>query len=359
MSAQAAPQALDPSKLQDFLGKAVNDMGAAIHSSLIVVGERLGLYKAMAGGNRMTAAELAQKTGTHARYVQEWLNANAASGYVTYHPEGRQYSLNPEQIFTLANEDSPAYLPGFFIAASSVARDLDKLENAFRTGNGVGWHEHHATLFEGTEKFFRPGYNANLVASWIPSLEGVEAKLQRGARVADVGCGHGASTIIMAKAYPESTFFGFDYHPASIERARKLAAQADVADRITFEVTAAKSYPGKDYDLIAFFDCLHDMGDPVGAAKHVYQSLAADGTWMIVEPFAHDDVEKNLNPVGRIFYSASTMICTPASLAQEVGLGLGAQAGEARLREVVTSGGFRHFRRANETPFNLIFEARK
>ena len=359
MSAQAAPQALDPSKLQDFLGKAVNDMGAAIHSSLIVVGERLGLYKAMAGGNPMTAAELAQTTGTHARYVQEWLNANAASGYVTYHPEGRQYSLNPEQIFTLANEDSPAYLPGFFIAASSVARDLDKLENAFRTGKGVGWHEHHASLFEGTEKFFRPGYNANLVASWIPSLEGVEAKLQRGARVADVGCGHGASAIIMAKAYPKSTFFGFDYHPASIERARKLAAQADVADRITFEVAAAKSYPGKDYDLIAFFDCLHDMGDPVGAAKHVYQSLAADGTWMIVEPFAHDDVENNLNPVGRIFYSASTMICTPASLAQEVGLGLGAQAGEARLREVVTSGGFRHFRRANETPFNLIFEARK
>ena len=359
MSAQAAPQALDPSKLQDFLGKAVNDMGAAIHSSLIVVGERLGLYKAMAGGNPMTAAELAQKTGTHARYVQEWLNANAASGYVTYHPEGRQYSLNPEQIFTLANEDSPAYLPGFFIAASSVARDLDKLENAFRTGKGVGWHEHHASLFEGTEKFFRPGYNANLVASWIPSLEGVEAKLQRGARVADVGCGHGASAIIMAKAYPKSTFFGFDYHPASIERARKLAAQADVADRITFEVAAAKSYPGKDYDLIAFFDCLHDMGDPVGAAKHVFQSLAADGTWMIVEPFAHDEVEKNLNPVGRIFYSASTMICTPASLAQEVGLGLGAQAGEARLREVVTSGGFQHFRRANETPFNLIFEARK
>ena len=359
MSAQAAPRPMDPSKLQDFLGKAVNDMGAAIHSSLIVVGERLGLYKAMAGGDPMTAAELAKKTGTHARYVQEWLNANAASGYVTYHPEGRQYSLNPEQIFTLANEESPAYLPGFFIAASSVARDLDKLENAFRTGNGVGWHEHHASLFEGTEKFFRPGYNANLVASWIPSLEGVEAKLQRGARVADIGCGHGASTIIMAKAYPKSTFFACDYHPASIERARKLAAQADVSDRITFEVAAAKSYAGKDYDLIAFFDCLHDMGDPVGAAKHVYQSLAADGTWMIVEPFAHDDVEKNLNPVGRIFYSASTMICTPASLAQEVGLGLGAQAGEARLREVVTLGGFSHFRRANETPFNLILEARK
>ncbi len=341
------------------MGKAINDMGAAIHSSLIVVGERLGLYKAMAGGTPVTAAELAQKTGTHARYVQEWLNANAASGYVTYHPEGRQYSLSPEQTFTLATEDSPAYLPGFFIAANSVARDLDILENAFRTGQGVGWHEHHARQFEGTEKLLRPGYNANLVASWIPSLEGVEAKLKNGARVADVGCGHGASTIIMAQAYPKSTFWGFDFHPASIERARKLAAEAGVGDRITFDVAAAKSYPGRDYDLIAFFDCLHDMGDPVGASQHVYESLAADGTWMIVEPFAHDDVEKNLNPVGRIFYSASTMICTPASLAQEVGLGLGAQAGEARLREVVTSGGFRQFRRATETPFNLIFEARK
>jgi SAM-dependent methyltransferase len=357
--ATQATQALDPSKLESFLGKAVNDMGAAIHSSLIVIGERLGLYKAMAGGTPMSAAELAQKTGTHARYVQEWLNANAAGGYVTYHPESRAYSLNAEQTFTLATEDSPAYLPGFFIAANSVARDLDKIEDAFRTGKGVGWHEHHASLFEGTEKFFRPGYNANLVTSWIPSLQGVEAKLKRGARVADIGCGHGASTIIMAKAYPNSTFFGFDFHPASIDRARKLAAEAGIGDKITFETAAAKSYPGRDYDLIAFFDCLHDMGDPVGAAEHVYESLAPDGTWMIVEPFAHDDLEKNLNPVGRIFYSASTMICTPASLAQEVGLGLGAQAGEARLREVVTSGGFRHFRRATETPFNLIFEARK
>jgi SAM-dependent methyltransferase len=240
-----------------------------------------------------------------------------------------------------------------------VARDLDKLENAFKTGEGVGWHEHHATLFEGTEKFFRPGYNANLVSSWIPSLDGVQAKLERGARVADVGCGHGASTIIMAKAYPKSKFFGFDYHSGSIERARHLADQGGVGERISFDVSSAKAYPGNDYDLVTFFDCLHDMGDPAGASKHVYESLAADGTWMIVEPFAHDDVEKNLNPIGRIFYSASTMICTPASLAQEVGLGLGAQAGEARLREVVMSGGFPHFKRATETPFNLIFEARK
>ncbi len=359
MASQATVPALDPSKLDEFLGRAINDMGAAIHSPLLVIGERLGLFKAMADAGPVTPAELAERTGTHARYVQEWLNANAASGYVTYDAATKKYSLTPEQAFTLANEDSPAYLPGFFIAATSVARDLDKLENAFKTGEGVGWHEHHATLFEGTEKFFRPGYNANLVSSWIPSLDGVQAKLERGARVADVGCGHGASTIIMAKAYPKSKFFGFDYHSGSIERARHLADQGGVGERISFDVSSAKAYPGNDYDLVTFFDCLHDMGDPAGASKHVYESLAADGTWMIVEPFAHDDVEKNLNPIGRIFYSASTMICTPASLAQEVGLGLGAQAGEARLREVVMSGGFPHFKRATETPFNLIFEARK
>lgn len=359
MPSEAPAPALDTSKLDEFLGKAVNDMGAAMFSTLIVIGERLGLYKAMSGTEPVTPAELAGKTGTNARYVQEWLNANAASGYVTYDATSRRYSLTPEQAFTLANSDSRAYLPGFFLAATSVARDLDKIEDAFRTGKGVGWHEHHATLFEGTEKFFRPGYNANLVSSWIPALDGVEAKLQKGARVADIGCGHGASTVIMAKAFAKSKFFAFDYHPASIERARKAAEEAGVADRITFEIASAKSYPGENYDLVAFFDCLHDMGDPVGAAKHVYDSLAADGSWMIVEPFAHDEVEKNLNPVGRIFYSASTMICTPASLAQEVGLGLGAQAGEARLRDVVTKGGFRTFCRATETPFNLIFEARK
>ena len=359
MPSEAQAPAIDKSKLDEFLGKAVNDMGAAMHSTLIVIGERLGLYKAMSGMEPVTPAELAGKTGTNARYVQEWLNANAASGYVTYHATTRRYSLTPEQAFTLANSDSPAYLPGFFLAATSVARDLDKIEDAFRTGKGVGWHEHHATLFEGTEKFFRPGYNANLVSAWIPALSGVEAKLQKGARVADIGCGHGASTIIMAAAYPKSTFFAFDYHPASIERARKAAEDAGLGERITFEIASAKTYPGENYDLVAFFDCLHDMGDPVGAAKHVYESIAPDGSWMIVEPFAHDEVEKNLNPVGRIFYSASTMICTPASLAQEVGLGLGAQAGEARLRDVVTKGGFRTFRRATETPFNLIFEARK
>jgi SAM-dependent methyltransferase len=358
MPSQAEAPALDHSKLEEFLGKAVTDMGAAMHSTLIVIGEKLGLYKALSTTEPLTPAELAAKTGTNARYVQEWLNANAASGYVTYDATTRRYSLTAEQAFTLANPDSPAYLPGFFLAATSVARDLDKIEDAFRTGKGVGWHEHHATLFEGTEKFFRPGYNANLVSSWIPSLEGVEAKLQKGARMADIGCGHGASTIILAKAFPNSEFFGFDYHPASIERARKAAEEVG-AGRITFEVASAKTYPGDNYDLVAFFDCLHDMGDPVGAAKHVYDSLAPQGTWMIVEPFAHDEVEKNFNPVGRIFYSASTMICTPASLAQEVGLGLGAQAGEARLRDVVTKGGFRTFHRATETPFNLIFEARK
>ena len=255
-------------------------------------------------------------------------------------------------------EDSPAYLPGFFLVAVPVARDLDKIIHAFRTGEGVGWHEHDGMLFEGTEKFFRPGYNANLIPNWLPALDGVTQKLGAGARVADIGCGHGTSTLIMAKAYPNSRFVGFDYHSGSIERARQLAQGAGVDGRIVFDVASAKAFPGVNYDLVTFFDCLHDMGDPVGASRHVLQSLAPDGTWMIVEPFAGDKTEDNLNPVGRIFYAASTMICTPASLSQEVGAALGAQAGEAKIREVVMAGGFTRFRRAAETPFNLIFEAR-
>ena len=306
----------------------------------------------------MTAGELAQKTGTMERYVREWLSAQAAGGFVTYDAATGRFTLPDEQALALAVEDSPVYLPGAYQVIASILKDEPKITEAFRTGSGVGWHEHCVDLYQGTERFFRPNYAANLVDSWIPALDGVEAKLKSGAKVADVGCGHGASTVLMAKAYPKSQFVGFDYHAPSIEFAWKLAENAGLHDRIGFQVAWAKEFPGKGYDLVAFFDCLHDMGDPVGAAAHVRQTLAPGGVWMIVEPFAHDRLEQNLNPVGRVFYSASTMICTPASLSQEVGLALGAQAGESRMRDVVTQGGFKSFRRATETPFNLVFEAR-
>jgi SAM-dependent methyltransferase len=351
---------LDQEKLNAFMGRAVVDIGATLHAGLVVLGEKLGLYKALAASETpMTPADLAAKTGTTERYVREWLNAQAAGGYVTYHADSGRYSLSPEQAFALANEDSPAYLPGAFQLATSAVKAEPRISDAFRSGAGFGWHEHDHGLFEGTERFFRPNYVGNLVSSWIPALTGVEEKLRRGGRVADIGCGHGASTILLAQAYPKSTFAGFDYHGPSIEAARKAAQRAGVQGRVTFEQAPAKSYPGRDYDLVAFFDCLHDMGDPVGAATHVLRSLAADGTWMIVEPFAGDKVEDNLNPVGRVYYSASTLICTPASRSQEVGLALGAQAGEARLKDVVARGGFGSFRRAAATPFNLVFEARR
>jgi 2-polyprenyl-3-methyl-5-hydroxy-6-metoxy-1,4-benzoquinol methylase len=350
--------AIDEAKLHAFMEKAVGDMGAAIGAALIVLGDKLGLYKAMAAAGGITSAELAKRTGCTERYVREWLNAQAAAGYVTYDPGARTYTLPPEQAMCLADETSPTFLPGGYQILGAIMKDEPKIAEAFRTGKGVGWHEHDPALFEGTERFFRPNYGANLVRSWIPALDGVEEKLHRGARVADVGCGHGASTILLAEAYPKSTFTGFDYHEPSISWARKAASRAGVADRVRFEVAASKSYPGGAYDLVAFFDCLHDMGDPAGAARHVLSTLAPDGTWMLVEPFAHDRVEDNLNPIGRIFYAASTLVCTPASLAQEVGLALGAQAGEARLREIVTSAGFTRFRRATETPFNLVLEAR-
>ncbi|HVG28260.1 MAG TPA: class I SAM-dependent methyltransferase [Pyrinomonadaceae bacterium] len=346
-------------KLNQLLGKFVADFGASLHAGMVVIGESLGLYKALAQAEQpLTSAELAERTNTTERYVREWLCSQAAGGYVEYDAKTQGYSLTPEQAFALADEQSPAYLPGAFLLAVSALKAVPKITEAFRTGEGFGWHQHDHGLFRGTEMFFRPGYAANLISSWIPAFDGVEAKLKAGAKVADVGCGLGASTVLMAQAYPNSTFVGFDYHDKSIELARQRAAEAGVADRVTFEVAKAKDYPGENYDLVAFFDCLHDMGDPVGAAAHVRGSLAPDGTWMIVEPFAGDRVEDNLNPVGRIYYSASTLLCTPASLSQEVGLALGAQAGEARLREVVTAGGFKHFRRATETPFNLIFEAK-
>jgi SAM-dependent methyltransferase len=350
--------ALDMQKLNVLLEKGLVDFGATFHAACVRIGDQLGLYKALAAGGPQTSAELAKRTSTAERYVREWLNSQAAGGYVTYDKAAGKYSLSEEQAFILADEDSPAFLPGAFQAALAVTRIVPRLTEAFRTGEGIGWHEHDAELFTGTERFFRPGYAAHLVSSWIPALTGMETRLKKGARVADVGCGHGASTILMAKAYPQSTFIGFDYHGGSIDTARKRADRAGVSDRVKFEVAKAKDYPGGDYDLVAFFDCLHDMGDPVGAAAHVRETLAADGSWMIVEPFAGDTVEENLNPVGRIFYSVSTLCCTPASMAQEVGLGLGAQAGEKRIRDVATAGGFAHFRRAMQTPFNLIYEAR-
>jgi SAM-dependent methyltransferase len=348
---------INPDKLNEFLGRAVVDIGATLHAGLVVLGEKLGLYKALAEC-AMTPAELAKRTGTTERYVREWLNGQAAGGYVNYDADSGRYFLTNEQAFALADEDSPAYLPGAFQLATAAIKAEPKITDAFRSGAGFGWHEHDHGLFEGTERFFRPNYVGNLVSSWIPALEGVEEKLKRGARVADIGCGHGASTILMAQAYPNSRFYGFDYHDASINAARKAAQKMGVADRVTFQEAAAKSYPGDTYDLVAFFDCLHDMGDPVGAATHVLRSLAKDGTWMIVEPYANDRVEENLNPVGRVYYSASTLICTPASRAQEVGLALGAQAGEAQIRNVALRGGFRGFRRATATPFNLVFEAK-
>jgi SAM-dependent methyltransferase len=349
---------LNQQKLNDFLGKAVVDIGATLHAGLVVIGEKLGLYKALAQDGPMMPADLAKKTGTTERYVREWLNSQAAGGYVTYHPDNGKYSMSPEQAFTLADESSPAYLPGAFQLATSAVKSEPKITDAFKSGAGFGWHEHDRGLFEGTEKFFRPNYVGNLVSSWIPALKGVEDKLRRGAKVADIGCGYGASTILLAQAYPKSKFIGFDYHGPSIEAARKAAEKAGVSDRVTFEQAPAKQYPGNDYDLVAFFDCLHDMGDPVGAATHVLRSLAKNGTWMIVEPFASDRTEDNHNPIGRVFYSASTLICTPASRSQEVGLALGAQAGEARIADVVRRGGFTTFRRATQTPFNLVFEAK-
>ena len=349
--------AIDNDKLGAFMGRFVGDLGAVMHAATVVVGDQLGLYKKLAEGPSSVDA-LAQNTACDPRYLREWLSAQAASGYVEFDPVSGLFSLNEEQAFALAQEGSPAFIPGAFQIAVAQFKAIPKMAKAFQTGLGLGWHEHDAALFHGTERFFRPGYSANLVSQWIPALQGVQAQLERGAQVADVGCGHGASTLIMAQAFANSSFTGFDFHAPSIEQARGAAARAGLSDRVRFEVASAKDYPGHGYDLVTVFDCLHDMGDPVGASAHVKRSLRSDGTWMIVEPFANDRLEDNLNPVGRIFYSASTFICTPASRAQEVGACLGAQAGEARVREVVTQGGFSHFRRAAQTPFNLVYEAR-
>jgi SAM-dependent methyltransferase len=349
--------AVDMDRLNAFIGRFVGDLGATVNAGMVVIGDQLGLYNALAE-KPMTSVELASVTDTDERYLREWLSSQAAGGYANYDAKTQRFSLDEEQALALAVEDSPAFIPGAFELALGSLKAVPRITAAFRSGAGMGWHEHDHDVFHGCEKFFRPGYAANLVSTWIPALDGVAQKLEAGGEVADVGCGLGASTILMAKAYPKSRFVGFDYHDGSIDAARKSAQRAGVADRVRFEVAKAKDFPGGEYDFVAVFDCLHDMGDPIGAATHVRKSLAQDGTWMIVEPFARDKLEDNLNPVGRVYYGFSTLLCTPCSRSQEVGLCLGAQAGEKRVREVVTAGGFSRFRCATQTPFNLVFEAR-
>jgi 2-polyprenyl-3-methyl-5-hydroxy-6-metoxy-1,4-benzoquinol methylase len=346
--------------IDEFVGRFATDLAAVLHGTTVVIGDKLGLYKALARLGPSTAAELAAEAGCDARYVQEWLNAQAASSYCTYDGASRRYHLDDTQAACLADESHPAFMAGGMAVASATHKDEETIADAFRTGGGVGWHEHHGDLFVGTERFFRPGYVANLTTSWIPALDGVEAVLHAGARIADVGCGHGASSVLLAEAYPASTVTGFDYHGPSIDVARKRAAEAGVADRVTFEAASAADYPGDGYDLVCIFDALHDMGDPTEALRHIRSTLSPDGTLLLVEPNAGDDVADNLNLIGRIFYSASTSICTPASRHQggEHAACLGAQAGEARLRAIAEQAGFTRFRRATETPFNLVLEVR-
>ncbi len=348
---------MDEAKLHEFMGKLVTDMGGAAMIANVILGEELGLYRAMADSSPITPEALATKTGCNPRLIREWLHAQAAAGYVE-HVAG-QFRLPPEQALALAVEDSPVYVAGGAVVLASLFLDKDKLVTAMRSDGALAWGEHHPSMFGGTERFFRPGYRTHLVPEWLPALEGVVPKLAAGGKVADVGCGHGVSTVIMAQAFPASRFFGFDYHAPSIATAQQRAAAGGVTDRVTFVQATAKTYDGQDYDMVCFFDCLHDMGDPVGAARHAHQALKPDGTVLLVEPFAGDQLPENLNPLGRLFYAASTFICTPNSLSQEVGLGLGAQAGEARLRQVFMEAGFTRFRRATATPFNLILEARK
>ncbi len=350
-------QTVNGAKLDAFVQQVVGELGAAASAVLVRIGDRLGLYRALASEGSATPAELAARTGTHERYVREWLANQAAGGYVAYDPATGRYALLPEQALALATEDSPASVQGAFQLLAAMTRAEARIAEAFRSGGGLPWGAQDPELFEGTERFFRPGYAANLVERWIPALEGIEPRLRSGGSVADVGCGHGASTILMARAYPRSRFVGFDSHPGSIEAARARAAEAGLDGRVRFEVADAVSFPGGGYDLVAHFDSLHDMVDPVGAARRVRQALAPEGAWMLVEPAAGDRVEDNLNPVGRLFYAASTLICVPHSLSGH-GAALGAQAGEARLRQVVEQAGFRRFRKATETPFNIVCEAR-
>jgi 2-polyprenyl-3-methyl-5-hydroxy-6-metoxy-1,4-benzoquinol methylase len=349
---------VDEAKLHQFVGQMLSDLGGAASVALVRIGDALGLYKALHNGGAMTVTELAAAAGVNQRYLREWLSHQAASNYVSYDPATQKFALPPEQAMIFAIEDSPVYMAGAFEVMAAMLQSQAKVEPAFRSGAGVAWGDQAGCLFCATARFFRPGYHNNLVANWLPALDGVVGKLEKGAKVADVGCGHGVSTVIMAQAFPKSQFVGYDFHPSSIEHAEAHAREHGVSANTRFEVGTAKNFPEKDFDLVAFFDCLHDMGDPAGAAAHVRQSLKSDGSWMVVEPMAGDRLEDNLNPVGRIYYAASTMVCVPTSLSQEVGAALGAQAGEAKLREVISAGGFRNVRRATETPFNMILEAR-
>jgi SAM-dependent methyltransferase len=357
MTELAESREVDFDKLMAFVFRAVDEVGATLNAALVVMGDKLGYYRAMAEGPT-TPSRLAAATGTAEPYAREWLNAQAAGNIVSYDPGSGEYTLPPEQVVAFTDESSPAFLPGFFQIALGTVSDSARIVELARSGAGYGWHEHNHDVHDGCERFFRPSYNAHLVAEWLPALDGVVAKLERGARVADIGCGHGASTILMAQAFPRSTFIGSDYHAGSIDEARARAAAAGVSDRVEFQVAAADAFTGTGFDLVTTFDALHDMGDPVGASRHVRSRLAEDGTWMVVEPIAGDHVEDNLTPVGRAYYGFSTLLCTPASLSQEVGLALGTQAGPARIRDVVTTGGFTRFAKVAETPFNQVLEVR-
>ncbi len=349
--------AVDQDQLMDFLHRFVGDLGATMAAGGVVVGDRLGLYRTLAQ-QPLQPQELAEKTGTAPRYVEEWLRGQAAGGYVQHDGASGEYSMTEEQAFALTDPDGPLFLPGAFQLALGALQALPQVSEAFRTGEGIGWHQHDDEVFEGCERFFQPGYAANLTTSWIPALGDVDHKLRAGTRVADIGCGHGTSTVLMAQAYPSSVFLGSDHHRGSVEAATRRATDAGVGARATFEVASAQDFGGGPYELVTSFDCLHDMGDPVRAARHVREQLAADGTWLVVEPRAGDTVEENLNPVGRVYYSFSTFLCVPSALAQEGGYSLGAQAGPAAIRQVATDAGFTRFRQVAETPFNLVFEAR-
>lgn len=351
--------AIDDARLESFINQFAGDFGIALHASTVVVGDKLGLYRTLADIGPADAAGLAAAAGYDQRLVQEWLNAQFVAGYCEYSAETGSYWLSPEQAAVLADPSSPAFLVGAMTIAASTAKDEEKIREAFTTGAGMAWHAHHHDLFHGTERLFKPGYVANLVSQWIPALDGVDDKLRTGGSVADLGCGHGASTILLAQAYPNCTIAGFDYHQASIDIARKRAAEAGVADRVRFEVASAQDFSGDGYDLVCIFDALHDMGDPAAAARHIHSALEADGTWLLVEPMAGESLEDNVNPVGRIFYAASTFICTPAAQAQDGGYALGSQVPEATLAQIVSDSGFTRFRRATETPFNRVFEVRR